>query len=65
MSAASDQKSKEQPGRAGVRAVPGTVIALGTVSLFMDVSSEMIHSLVCTENLNTSILVMQSAKYSV
>jgi hypothetical protein len=30
---------------AGIRAIPRTVIALGFVSLFMDVSSEIIHSL--------------------
>ena len=32
-------------GRSGIRAIPGGVWALGFVSLLMDVSSEMIHSL--------------------
>ena len=35
----------ETPAKAGIRAVPRTVIALGIVSLFMDISSEVIHSL--------------------
>jgi hypothetical protein len=34
----------EQP-KAGLRAMPGGVWALGFVSLFMDISSEMIHGL--------------------
>ncbi|MBE9552044.1 MAG: MFS transporter [Proteobacteria bacterium] len=32
-------------GRSGIRAIPGGIWALGFVSLLMDVSSEMIHSL--------------------
>jgi MFS family permease len=35
----------EQPGTTGLRSVPRTVIALGIVSLCMDTSSEIIHSL--------------------
>jgi len=38
-------KAQAPPGAAGIRAIPCTVIALGFVSLFMDVSSEIIHSL--------------------
>src|SRR5688572_4085734 len=34
-----------QAARAGWRAIPGGIWALGFVSLFMDVSSEMIHAL--------------------
>jgi len=40
-----DDKIKPQPGLTAVRAMPRTVIALGLVSFFMDVSSEIIHSL--------------------
>lgn len=38
-----EHKTNSPPSR--VRLIPRTVIALGTVSLFMDISSEMIHSL--------------------
>ncbi len=41
-------QAKQSPGvppPAGLRAVPRTVVALGVVSLFMDTSSEIIHSL--------------------
>ena len=34
-----------RPGRAGLRAIPKSIWALGLVSLFMDTSSELIHSL--------------------
>src|SRR5712671_2006296 len=44
MSLSSEQNSKPLPV-AGYRAIPGSVIALGFVSLFMDTSSEIIHSL--------------------
>ena len=39
--------SQEAPGteRTGLRALPRTVVALGFVSLLMDTSSELIHSL--------------------
>jgi hypothetical protein len=40
-----DDKLKPPPGLTAVGAMPRTVIALGLVSLFMDVSSEIIHSL--------------------
>ena len=33
------------PALAAIRRVPRTVVALGLVSLFMDISSEIIHSL--------------------
>ena len=33
------------PGISALRAVPKSVVALGFVSLFMDISSEIIHSL--------------------
>ena len=45
MNLASEQKPEAPQSTAGVRAVPRTVIALGIVSLFMDISSEIIHSL--------------------
>jgi len=41
-----EQKSDTLPS--SERAIPRTVIALGMVSLFMDISSEMIHSLLPT-----------------
>jgi sugar phosphate permease len=44
MSMPADQTADRAP-LAGIRAVPRTVIALGLVSLFMDTSSEIIHSL--------------------
>src|SRR5437588_9241059 len=44
MSLSSEQNSKPLPV-AGYRAIPGSVIALGFVSLFMDTSSVIIHSL--------------------
>ena len=44
MSVPADQTADRAPP-AGIRAVPRTVIALGLVSLFMDTSSEIIHSL--------------------
>jgi MFS family permease len=34
-----------RPAAAGLRAIPGSIWALGVVSLFMDTSSELIHSL--------------------
>ena len=40
-----DDKMKAPPGLTAVGAMPRTVIALGLVSFFMDVSSEIIHSL--------------------
>ena len=40
-----DDKIKAPPGLTAVGAMPRTVIALGLVSLFMDISSEIIHSL--------------------
>ncbi len=40
-----EDKVQVQPGVAAVRAIPRTVVALGFVSLFMDISSEIIHSL--------------------
>ncbi len=36
---------KSRPARGGLRSLPATVWGLGFVSLFMDISSEMIHSL--------------------
>src|SRR5512135_1263261 len=38
-------RSGTNRARAGVRAMPPTVWALGFVSMFMDISSEMIHAL--------------------
>jgi MFS family permease len=38
-------EDKVSPGAPAIRAVPRSVIALGFVSLFMDISSEIIHSL--------------------
>jgi hypothetical protein len=40
-----DDKIQPPPGLTAVGAMPRTVIALGLVSLFMDISSEIIHSL--------------------
>lgn len=40
-----EQKPEVLPSGASMHAVPRTVIALGIVSLFMDISSEVIHSL--------------------
>jgi MFS family permease len=40
-----ERKTKLRASNARMCAVPRTVIALGVVSLFMDISSEMIHSL--------------------
>jgi MFS family permease len=40
-----DDKIKRPPGLTTASAIPRTVIALGVVSLFMDISSEIIHSL--------------------
>ena len=40
-----EQKTSAPTNSAHLRAVPTTVIALGVVSLFMDISSEVIHSL--------------------
>jgi hypothetical protein len=45
MSLSSEQDSAPLPPIAGYRAIPRSVIALGFVSLFMDTSSEIIHSL--------------------
>jgi MFS family permease len=39
------ERDAEQPVPTGLRAMPRTVVALGLVSLFMDTSSEIIHSL--------------------
>ena len=38
-------ETETHPNVAAVRAVPRSVVALGFVSLFMDISSEIIHSL--------------------
>lgn len=38
-------KSKQTIGMRGLRAIPRGVWALGLVSLFMDTSSELVHSL--------------------
>lgn len=38
-------EAQEPPGISAIRAVPRSVVALGFVSLFMDISSEIIHSL--------------------
>src|SRR2546427_1549671 len=40
-----EQAKATQPLPHGLRAIPGSIWALGFVSMFMDVSSEMIHSL--------------------
>jgi MFS family permease len=40
-----EQKTNVPPSSPRMRAVPRTIIALGVVSLFMDISSEVIHSL--------------------
>ncbi|MDH5557751.1 MAG: MFS transporter [Alphaproteobacteria bacterium] len=40
-----EEGRERPPGKQGIRAIPGGVWALGFVSLLMDVSSEMIHSL--------------------
>ncbi len=40
-----DIKSEAPRARAGLQAMPRSVVALGVVSLFMDISSEVIHSL--------------------
>jgi len=45
MSLPSEQNSQAAPSAGLLRAVPRSVIALGFVSLFMDMSSEVIHSL--------------------
>lgn len=45
MNLISEQKSEMPTSIGRMRAVPRTVIALGIVSLFMDISSEVIHSL--------------------
>ncbi|MEZ5931778.1 MAG: MFS transporter [Alphaproteobacteria bacterium] len=48
-------------GRGGLRAIPRSIWALGLVSLFMDASSELIHSLLplfMTTVLGTSVLVV-------
>ena len=42
---AGERERDGTPGKSGIRAIPGGVWALGFVSLLMDVSSEMIHSL--------------------
>ncbi|MCI0401487.1 MAG: MFS transporter [Gammaproteobacteria bacterium] len=41
----SDQSEEAQPARMGLWAIPSSIWALGFVSLFMDTSSELIHSL--------------------
>ncbi len=41
----SGQSPREEPSPAGLRAIPRSIWALGLVSLFMDTSSELIHSL--------------------
>ena len=40
-----DEAEGEQPLSNGLRAIPGSIWALGFVSMFADISSEMIHSL--------------------
>ena len=40
-----DPSDGTQPGATGLRAIPKSIWALGLVSLFMDTSSELIHSL--------------------
>jgi MFS family permease len=40
-----DDKIEHTPGLTRLSAIPRTVVALGVVSLFMDISSEIIHSL--------------------
>ena len=45
MSLPAGQKPEAGQSTGGLRAVPRTVVALGIVSLFMDMSSEVIHSL--------------------
>ncbi len=40
-----DEPVDERPAATGLRAVPKSIWALGFVSLFMDISSELIHSL--------------------
>jgi len=40
-----DSADPPQPGAAGYRALPGSIWALGFVSMFMDTSSELVHSL--------------------
>ena len=39
------QSAQPRPAPTGLRAIPGSIWALGFVSLFMDTSSELIHSL--------------------
>lgn len=39
------QEKAKTPPFATIQSVPRTVVALGFVSLFMDISSEIIHSL--------------------
>jgi len=41
----SGQSPRKEPIHAGLRAIPRSIWALGLVSLFMDTSSELIHSL--------------------
>ena len=45
MSLPAEQKPEAGPSIGGLRAIPRTVVALGIVSLFMDISSEVIYSL--------------------
>src|SRR5258705_9556817 len=45
MSLSSEQNSEPLAAVTGYRAIPRSVIALGFISLFMDTSSEIIHSL--------------------
>ncbi len=45
MSLPAEQKPEAGQSTGGLRAIPRTVVALGVVSLFMDMSSEVIHSL--------------------